>query len=195
MAMVRALVKERPVVIFSKSSCCMSYTIKTLISSFGANPRVYEVDEHPQGKQIEKELRGLGCKQIVPAVFIGEELIGGANEIMSLHLKGQLSRWVLQFLQSAEKPVVIFSKSSCSMCHSIKTLIGSYGANATVYEIDEDPKGHQMERELKMLDRSRPSVPAVFIGHELVGGPDEIMSLQLKGKLVDLLKKANAIWV
>lgn len=95
----------------------------------------------------------------------------------------------------AKKPVVIFSKSSCSMCHSIKTLIGSYGANATVYEIDEHPKGQQMERELKMLDSSRPSVPAVFIGHELVGGPDEIMSLQLKGKLVDLLKKANAIWV
>ncbi|XP_023744922.2 monothiol glutaredoxin-S2 [Lactuca sativa] len=90
MAMVRALVKERPVVIFSKSSCCMSYTIKTLISSFGANPTVYEMDEHPQGKQIEKELRGLGCKPSVPAVFIGEELIGGANEIMSLHLKGQL---------------------------------------------------------------------------------------------------------
>ncbi|CAI9288670.1 unnamed protein product [Lactuca saligna] len=95
----------------------------------------------------------------------------------------------------AEKPVVIFSKSTCSMCHSIKTLIRSYGVNATVYEIDEDPKGQQMERELKMLDSSRPSVPAVFIGHELVGGPDEIMSLQLKGKLVDLLKEANAIWV
>ncbi|KAL4588235.1 hypothetical protein LXL04_001117 [Taraxacum kok-saghyz] len=90
MAMVRALVNERPVVIFSKSSCCMCYTIKKLISSFGANPTVYELDEHPEGKQIEKELKGLECKPSVPAVFIGEELIGGANEIMSLHLKGQL---------------------------------------------------------------------------------------------------------
>ncbi|KAL4588243.1 hypothetical protein LXL04_001125 [Taraxacum kok-saghyz] len=94
----------------------------------------------------------------------------------------------------AEKAVVIFSKSSCSMCHTIKTLISSFGANATVYEIDEHPNGQQMERELKALGR-RPSVPAVFIGHELISGPNEIMSLQLKGKLVDLLKKANAIWV
>ncbi|KAD1514675.1 hypothetical protein R6Q59_020395 [Mikania micrantha] len=94
----------------------------------------------------------------------------------------------------AEKPVVIFSKSGCSMCHAIKTLISGFGANATVYEIDEHPKGQQMEKELKALGL-RPSVPAVFIGNELVGGPNEIMSLQLKGMLVGLLKKANAIWV
>ncbi|KAJ0808295.1 putative thioredoxin-disulfide reductase [Helianthus annuus] len=71
MAMVTSLVSERPVVIFSKSSCCMCHTIKTLISNFGANPTVYELDEHPDGKRLEKELRGLGCKPSVPAVFIG----------------------------------------------------------------------------------------------------------------------------
>ncbi|GKC22453.1 monothiol glutaredoxin-S2-like protein [Tanacetum coccineum] len=90
MALVTALVNERSVVIFSKSSCCMCHTIKTLISSFGANPTVVELDEHPKGQQIEKELKGLGCKPSVPAVFIGQVLIGGANEIMTLHLKGQL---------------------------------------------------------------------------------------------------------
>ncbi|KAM0003444.1 putative thioredoxin-disulfide reductase [Helianthus debilis subsp. tardiflorus] len=95
MAMVTSLVSERPVVIFSKDSCCMSHTIKTLISNFGANPIVYELDEHPDGKQLEKELKGLGCKPSVPAVFIGEELIGGANEIMSLHLQGQLVQLLL----------------------------------------------------------------------------------------------------
>ena len=56
MAIVTALVNKRLVVIFSKSSCCMCYTIKTLISSFGANATVYELDEHPEGKHIEKEL-------------------------------------------------------------------------------------------------------------------------------------------
>ncbi|XP_022018975.1 monothiol glutaredoxin-S2 [Helianthus annuus] len=61
-----------------------------LISSFGANPTVYELDEHPKGHQIDKELKGLGFKPSVPAVFKGQKLIGGANEIMALHLKGQL---------------------------------------------------------------------------------------------------------
>ncbi|GJT54595.1 monothiol glutaredoxin-S2-like protein [Tanacetum coccineum] len=90
MTMVTALVNDRSVVIFSKSSCYLSHTIKTHISSFGANLTVYELDEHPKGQQIEKEIKGLGCKPSVPAVFIGQELIGGANEKMTLHLKGQL---------------------------------------------------------------------------------------------------------
>ncbi|KAI3749275.1 hypothetical protein L2E82_19882 [Cichorium intybus] len=90
MATVTALVNERSVVIFSKTSCCMCHTINTLIRSFGANPTVYELDEHPRGQQLERELKGLGCKPSVPAVFIGQQLIGGANEIMTLHLKGQL---------------------------------------------------------------------------------------------------------
>ncbi|KAJ0742699.1 putative thioredoxin-disulfide reductase [Helianthus annuus] len=90
MAVVTRLVKDRAVVIFSKSSCCICHSIKTLICSFGANPTVYELDERPDGQQIEKELIALGCKPSVPAVFIGQELVGGSNEIMSLHLKGML---------------------------------------------------------------------------------------------------------
>ncbi|GKG50316.1 monothiol glutaredoxin-S2-like protein [Tanacetum coccineum] len=76
MAMIIALVNGRSMVIFSKSSCCMSHTIKTLISSLG--------------QQLEKELRGLWCTPSVPAVFTRQELIGDANKIMNLHLKGQL---------------------------------------------------------------------------------------------------------
>ncbi|GKE61076.1 monothiol glutaredoxin-S2-like protein [Tanacetum coccineum] len=48
------------------------------------------LDEHPKGQQMEKEIKGLSCTPSVPAVFIGQELIGGANEKMTLHLKVQL---------------------------------------------------------------------------------------------------------
>ncbi|WOG87353.1 hypothetical protein DCAR_0206577 [Daucus carota subsp. sativus] len=94
----------------------------------------------------------------------------------------------------AEYPVVIFSKSSCCMCHSIKTLISNFGANPVVYELDELPNGKQMERELKALGR-KPVVPVIFIGKELIGGPNEVMSLHVKGKLVPLLLQAKAIWL
>ncbi|OMP05318.1 Glutaredoxin [Corchorus capsularis] len=90
MEVVTRLVAERPVVIFSKSSCCMSHTIKTLISSFGANPTVYELDEIQNGQQIERLLQQMGCKPTVPAVFIGQQLIGGPNQIMTLQVKNQL---------------------------------------------------------------------------------------------------------
>lgn len=87
---VTGLVTDRPVVIFSKSTCAMSHTIKTLIRGFGANPTVYELDEIQNGLQIERALQQMGCKPTVPAVFIGEQLIGGPNQIMTLQVKNQL---------------------------------------------------------------------------------------------------------
>ncbi|XP_071705299.1 monothiol glutaredoxin-S4-like [Rutidosis leptorrhynchoides] len=84
---VKRMVSERHVVIFSKSSCILSHTIiKSLYSDFGVNPTVYELDEISRGREIEQALCGLGCST-VPAVFVGGELVGGANEIMSLQLK------------------------------------------------------------------------------------------------------------
>ncbi|KAI3679005.1 hypothetical protein L6452_38311 [Arctium lappa] len=90
MAIIPRLVTDKAVVIFSNNSCCICHSIRTLICSFGANPTVYELDEHPDGQLIERELKTLGCKPCVPAVFIGKKLVGGANEIMSLHLQGKL---------------------------------------------------------------------------------------------------------
>ncbi|KAH0895928.1 hypothetical protein HID58_045496 [Brassica napus] len=90
MEMITKMVLERPVVIYSKTSCCMSHTVKTLLCDFGANPAVHELDEIPRGREIEQALLRLGCSPAVPAIFIGGELVGGANEVMSLHLNGSL---------------------------------------------------------------------------------------------------------
>ncbi|KAG8370007.1 hypothetical protein BUALT_Bualt14G0072800 [Buddleja alternifolia] len=90
MEMVSKMVSEKPLVIFSETSCCISYTIKSLFNDFGVNPTVYELDKIPRGRDIEQALLRLGCNPSVPAVFIGGEFVGAANEIMSLHLKRSL---------------------------------------------------------------------------------------------------------
>ncbi|KAK8971990.1 hypothetical protein V6N11_041926 [Hibiscus sabdariffa] len=87
---VTKLASEKPVVIFSKSSCCMSHTIKTLFYDFGVDLAVNELDKIPRGCEIEQALLRLGCNPSVPAVFIGGELVGGANEVMTLHLNRSL---------------------------------------------------------------------------------------------------------
>ncbi|KAL8515577.1 hypothetical protein ACS0TY_014315 [Phlomoides rotata] len=87
---VSKMVSEKPVVIFSKSTCCMSHTVRSLFCDFGVNPMVYELDEMSRGREIEQALSRLGCNPTVPAVFIGGEFVGGANEVMSLHLKRSL---------------------------------------------------------------------------------------------------------
>ncbi|XP_028762304.1 monothiol glutaredoxin-S6-like [Neltuma alba] len=95
MEMVARLIADKPVVIFSKSSCCMSHTVKALICSFGANPTVIEVDKLPNGQQIERALMQLGCRPSVPSVFIGQQFIGGANEVFSLNIQNKLSQLLL----------------------------------------------------------------------------------------------------
>ena len=97
---------------------------------------------------------------------------------------------------SAEKAVVIFTASKdCPMSHTVTTLFSSLGVGAAVHELDKDPRGRDMERDLaRRLGRSSP-IPAVFIGGKLVGSTDRIMSLHLGGKLVPMLKAAGAIWL
>ncbi|KAK4795710.1 hypothetical protein SAY86_028036 [Trapa natans] len=90
MERVKKMVSEKPVVIFSKSSCCMCHTIKTLFSELGVYPSIHELDEILRGKEVEQALARLGCSPPVPVVFIGGELVGGANEVMSLHLNRSL---------------------------------------------------------------------------------------------------------
>ncbi|XP_051152824.1 monothiol glutaredoxin-S10-like [Andrographis paniculata] len=95
---------------------------------------------------------------------------------------------------SSQKAVVIFSKSSCCMCHAIKRLFYEQGVSPLIHELDEDSKGKEMEWALMKLGCS-PSVPAVFIGGKLVGSANTVMTLQLNGTLKNMLKDAGALWL
>ncbi|CAO2824484.1 unnamed protein product [Amaranthus hypochondriacus] len=93
-----------------------------------------------------------------------------------------------------ERPVVIFSKTNCPVSHSMIQLISGFGANPTIYELDQMANGSDIDRVLKMMGR-KPSVPSIFIGGNFVGGPNDLISLQVQGRLVQLLIDARAIWV
>ncbi|KAK9146861.1 hypothetical protein Sjap_006764 [Stephania japonica] len=95
---------------------------------------------------------------------------------------------------ASQKAVVIFSKSSCCMCHAIKSLFYDLGVNPSIHELDEDPKGREMEKALQRLG-CNPAVPAVFIGGRLINSANTIMSLHLSGSLIPMLKDAGAIWL
>lgn len=86
------MASERGVVIFSKSSCCLCYAVKVLFQELMVNPVVHELDQDPEGREMEKALVRLGCSAPLPAVFIGGMLVGSTNEVMSLHLSGSLSQ-------------------------------------------------------------------------------------------------------
>ncbi|CAL9125432.1 unnamed protein product [Musa textilis] len=96
---------------------------------------------------------------------------------------------------ASQRAVVVFSLSSCCMCHTIKRLFCELGVNPAIHELDEDPNGKDMERALAKMLGCNPPVPAVFIGGRLVGSTDRVMSLHLGSKLVPLLRDAGALWL
>ncbi|KAF8660936.1 hypothetical protein HU200_057315 [Digitaria exilis] len=97
---------------------------------------------------------------------------------------------------STEKAAVIFTRSQCPMCHTVSSLFSELGVCAAVHELDRDPRGREMEKELaRHLGRAPPPVPAVFVGGNLIGSTDKVMALHLAGKLVPMLKAAGAIWL
>ncbi|PNX99618.1 glutaredoxin-c11-like protein [Trifolium pratense] len=94
---------------------------------------------------------------------------------------------------ASKKAAVIFTKSSCYMCHSITQLFYELGASPAVHELDNEPYGREMERALRSLG-CNPSVPAVFIGGKFVGSSKDVISLHVDGSLKQMLMAARAIW-
>lgn len=94
---------------------------------------------------------------------------------------------------ASKKAAVIFTKSTCCMCHSIKALFYDLGASPAVHELDQDAGGKDMERALRGLGCT-PCVPAVFIGGEYVGSAKDVFSLHVDGSLKQKLITAKAIW-
>lgn len=90
MEAIMRVASKKGVVIFSKSSCCMCYAVKILFHELGVNPLIHELDQDPEGREMEKALMRMGCNTPVPSVFINGEFVGSTNEVMSLHLGGSL---------------------------------------------------------------------------------------------------------
>ncbi|KAG6507337.1 glutaredoxin-C9-like [Zingiber officinale] len=112
--------------------------------------------------------------------------------------------------------VVVFSVSSCCMCHVVKRLLLGLGVGPTVYELDQLDKAGSCEIQAVLehllaagvatggagcsSTSTAPSatavaVPAVFVGGKLLGGVEKVMSCHINGSLVPLLKQAGALWL
>ena len=97
---------------------------------------------------------------------------------------------------ASERTVVVFTASNCSMGDVVTSLLSSLGVNAAVHDLDRDPRGMEMERELaRRLGAGTPTVPVVFVGGDLVGGTNRVMALHLSGELVPMLRNAGALWL
>ncbi|KAK2661729.1 hypothetical protein Ddye_000303 [Dipteronia dyeriana] len=92
----------------------------------------------------------------------------------------------------SSNPVVVFSKSYCPYCISVKQLLQQLGATFKAYELDTESDGSQIQAALGEWTGQK-TVPNVFIGGKHIGGCDKTTGLNKDGKLVPLLTEAGAI--
>ncbi|GMJ07616.1 hypothetical protein like AT4G33040 [Hibiscus trionum] len=88
---IRRLISEHPLIIFSRSSCCMCHVMKKLLSTIGVHPTVIELDDHEFASIPRPSSHGgLSSQNLSPAVFIGGTCVGGLESLVALHLSGHL---------------------------------------------------------------------------------------------------------
>lgn len=92
----------------------------------------------------------------------------------------------------SEHPVIIFSRTSCCMCHVMKKLLATIGVHPTVIELDDD----EIDALASCSSATVPAAtPSVFIGGAFVGGLESLVALHLSGHLVPKLVEVGALWV
>ncbi|XP_021892052.1 glutaredoxin-like [Carica papaya] len=92
----------------------------------------------------------------------------------------------------SHNPVVVFSKSYCPFCVSVKKLLQQVGASFKAIELDIESDGNEIQSALAEWTGHR-TVPNVFIGGKHIGGCDSTTALHQQGKLVPLLTEAGAV--
>ncbi|CAN8229620.1 unnamed protein product, partial [Cochlearia groenlandica] len=107
----------------------------------------------------------------------------------------------------SEHLVIIFSRSSCCMCHVMKRLLATIGVVPTVIELDDhevsslpnvlDNNNNNNNNDQEYSDDGVSAVvppPLVFIGRECVGGLESLVALHLSGHLVPKLVQVGALF-
>ncbi|BBN14643.1 glutaredoxin 3 [Marchantia polymorpha subsp. ruderalis] len=96
---------------------------------------------------------------------------------------------------ASENAVVMFSISSCCVCHVVKRLFSSLGVAPAIYELDQESSGPEIVVALQRLAGASQALPAIFIGKKYIGGLEELISAHIGGFLVPQLKQAGALWL
>jgi len=95
---INQLIRENPVVIFSKSWCGYSKTAKRLLDEHlgKGNYTAVELDRETDGDDMQDALQRMSGQRTVPNIFIGTEHIGGCDNLLALDRSNSLKERLLQ---------------------------------------------------------------------------------------------------
>lgn len=90
---------------------------------------------------------------------------------------------------AAGNAVFLATKTRCPYCVEALALLGAVGADPEVWDLSERDDGYEVQDALEEVTGQR-TVPNIFIGGKHVGGCSELMKLDAKGVLGEMIKGA-----
>ncbi|KAI9216141.1 putative glutaredoxin Grx1 [Blastocladiella britannica] len=82
--LVKTLVAENFVMVFSKSYCPYCTKAKNTLSANGQKFKAVELDKEADGPAIQQHLADLTGQRTVPNIFIDGKHIGGCSDLLDL---------------------------------------------------------------------------------------------------------------
>jgi len=86
-------IKQKRVVVFSKTYCPYARKAKSLLQQYAIDPaklEIIEIEKRPDCSEIQSYMKEITGASTVPRVFIGGECIGGGDDTARLHESGKL---------------------------------------------------------------------------------------------------------
>ena len=80
--------------------------------------------------------------------------------------------------------IEMYTKQFCSFCYRAKRLLDSKGLEYVEYPVDA---GGEKRQEMIQRAGGRMTVPQIFIAGQHIGGCTELMELEARGKLDEML--------
>ncbi|GAB1598459.1 glutaredoxin-like [Argonauta hians] len=86
--------------------------------------------------------------------------------------------------------VVVFSKTYCPHCTTVKTIFDNLDINYKIIELNRRDDGEQILSTLHEMTSKR-TVPRVFVNGDCIGGCDDTKALYKSGKLLEIITQCR----
>lgn len=90
--LIQSEIDSNKIMVFSKSYCPYCAATKSLFSSLGVDFKVIELDQRPDGSDIQNKLAEMTGQRTVPNTFINGKHLGGNDKAQAANSSGELKK-------------------------------------------------------------------------------------------------------
>ncbi|KAJ2009357.1 hypothetical protein GGI04_000524 [Coemansia thaxteri] len=210
-AFVEAFIAKFGVAVFGKGSCPYSSSLKLLLNNYtsvyGLEHHWVDVEQRTDASQVRAELARVSGLETLPNMFVNFTSLGGFSDVQAKHTSGELQRVLLNtgHLSKAKLAehmdelvkevnqliaanyVVVYGQASETGAAQAAAILQSYRGKHdspayTFVDIGERVDHLQAVEAIREVS-GRPSLPAVFVDGNEVGGLAGLRRLHKTGEL------------